>query len=179
MKLRKLTMAILISVCFVTGAVAVQLPSKTPGSSVPPMAENGSYYVRLKKWDGPNAGMGSFTYDICTVTDDEVIQTITIERDVDVLRVESWQDILLNPGTYVSFEDADRDGADDLKILSENGGGQGELVYTTFLWDEGQGQFVEAVPKQGSTTWLWVGAASVIVAGGLFIWVKQKDRKKS
>ena len=175
MKIRKLTAAVLMMACFVAGAGAAQLPPKTPGSSVPPMAENENFYVRLNKWDGPNAGMGSFTYDICTVTDNEVIQTITIQRDVDVLRVESWQDILLNPGAYVSFDDVDRDGADDLKILSENGGGQGEPVYTTFLWDEAQGQFVEAVPAQRSTNWIWVGAGALIAAAGLLIWRKRKS----
>jgi len=143
------------------------------------MAENGTYYVRLVNWNGGNAGMGSFTYDICAVADDEVLQTITIERDVKVLRVADWKDILLHPETYISFEDLNRDGADDLKILSENGGGQGEPVYIAFLWDKDQGLFVEGVPEEGGTPWIWIGGAAVVAVGGILLWRKRKGKERA
>ncbi len=169
--IRRIVLVLFASVCLPISALADILP----------MTENDMCYVIIKHCRQSNVGTGFFLYDVLEQESDRLIQSIRVERDVKVLHVEDTMDILANPETYISLQDLDGDGVDDLKVLSENGGGEGEPVYVAYLWEEEKGQFVlqdEWPTPKRSPALLWDGALIVMVAaGGIFLWRRSRRDK--
>lgn len=50
--------------------------------------------------------------------------------------------IVRSPADYLTLEDVNSDGADDLRVITDNLQAEGNWSYRVFLWDEEAGQFV-------------------------------------
>lgn len=181
--IRKIVLVLFAIGCLPICALAGEL-HKEPGQRIPPLTEDDTWYVMLDHLDQPNAGTGFFSYNIFEKAGGQLVQNIRVERDVKVLYVAQTMDVLTNPGNYISLQDLNGDGVDDLKVLSENGGGEGEPVYIAYCWDEAESQFVlsdyPATREEGNSALVWGGAfLVVIVAGGAFFWEKSRKKEKS
>jgi len=144
---------------------------------VPPLAENEAVSVRL----APNFTFGNTTdpymeYEIYAVADGALIQTIPVSQPREVLEVVSYQELLDDPQHFVTLEDLDGDGKDDLKVLTGNGGGQGEPVYTTYLWDKSASAFVEGVAPTWAVRYRLplIGAGALVLLGAAALILKKK-----
>lgn len=180
--LRKIFLALFAAICLPVCALAGEL-YKEPGQGVPPLTEDDTWYVMLDRLDQPNAGTGFFSYNVFEKAGGQLVQNIRVERDVKVLYVAQTMDVLTNPENYISLQDLNGDGVDDLKVLSENGGGEGEPVYIAYCWDEGERQFVlqdEWPVQKDHSVLLWGGALlGVVIIGGVLLWRRGRKSRKA
>lgn len=171
--LKRILTALLSLSTLILPAFAIGDPEgRTP--LVPPLAENEAVSIRL----APNFTFGNATdpymeYEVHSAADGTLLQTIPISQPREVLEVVSYQELLDDPQHFLTLEDLDGDGTDDLKILTGNGGGQGEPVYTTYLWDKSSSAFVEGTAPSWAVRYrlplMGVGALALLSVAALVL----------